>query len=441
MRDPPRAGTMPPMTEITLTPPSHPPDQTIHLPGSKSLTNRALVAAALANGRSRLDGILIAEDTRLMMDALAGLGIRIEANGELQRAVVHGGSGYWPRDEADLFCGNAGTVLRFLTAACSVGYGDYRLDGTPRMRQRPLGDLVTALRDLGATIGFEMDEGYCPVRIKADGLRGGKTRFADTASSQFVTAVLLAAPRAMADVMIEIAGTLPSRPYVEMTLSVMEAFGTSAVWDINSNRFIVPAAQTYQATNFTIEPDATAASYFFAAAALTGGRITIPGLGTDSRQGDVRFVDVLEKMGCTVERGPDETTVRGPADGVLHGIDVDLIDMPDVAQTLAVVAAFADGPTRIRNVANLRIKETDRLAALATELGELGVPTEIHCDGISILPDHPPIAARIRTYDDHRMAMSFALAGLRLDGVAIRNAECVRKTFPEFFDLWQSLGR
>ncbi len=264
-------------------------------------------------------------------------------------------------------------------------------------------------------------------------------RFERPPSSQFVSALLLAAPTASKDVLIDVSGPLPSAPYVRMTLSVMEAFGVSAVED-EMRKFIVPAGQTYAAAGYEIEPDATAASYFWAAAALTGGRVTVDGLGSASVQGDAAFVDVLERMGCRIERTAHDTTVRGPAGGRLRGVDVDLNAMPDVAQTLAVLAAFADGPTRIRNVANLRIKETDRLFALANELGRLGVETEVYEDGIEVRPARPPVAAVIDTYRDHRMAMSFALAGLRLDGVVIRNPGCVDKTFPEFFELWDELG-
>jgi 3-phosphoshikimate 1-carboxyvinyltransferase len=260
------------------------------------------------------------------------------------------------------------------------------------------------------------------------------------ASSQFVSALLLAAPLAGQDVMIEISGPLPSKPYVRMTLGIMEAFGVMVVED-RMEKFIIPGGQTYAATQYGVEPDATGASYFLAAAALTGGRVTVEGLGRESCQGDASFVEVLARMGCRVEQAERSTTVWGPAGGKLRGVDVDLNDMPDVAQTLAVLAAFAEGVTRIRNVANLRIKETDRLQALATELGRLGVRTEVQKEGITIRPDQPPQAAAIETYGDHRMAMSFALAGLRVPDMVIRDPACVGKTFPGFFDLWTELGR
>lgn len=425
--------------DIMLRPFGRGIDRTLCLPGSKSLTNRALLLAALGNGRSTLEGILLAEDTRCMMTALGELGIHIEVDEERRRAVVPGCSAHFPMTDADLFCGNAGTVMRFLTAVLAAGYGEYKLDGVARMRERPIGGLVNALRELGAQVGYVDAEDHPPLKIVGKGLRGGKITVDAGVSSQYVSALLMAAPLAGNDVMMEVRGELPSKPYVAMTLKIMEAFGIQTIEE-KMHKFIVPAPQHYQATSYDIEPDASAASYFFAAAAVTGGRVTVEGLGLNSVQGDLAFVELLEKMGCRVEEGPRHTTVWGPRDGRLKGIDADLNEMPDVAQTLAVVAAFAEGPTRIRNVSNLRHKETDRLHALSTELGEMGVPTEIHDDGLSILPDKPPVACAIRTYEDHRMAMSFAIAGLRLDGIVIRDADCVKKTFPEFFELWADLA-
>lgn len=427
------------MEELLLRPISSPVDRTIRLPGSKSLTNRALLIAALAGGESDLRRVLFADDTILMMEALGRLGVAVTADRQRRRARLRGIGGRWPEGTAELDCGNAGTVIRFLTAACTVGTGTYRLDGVARMRQRPIGDLVRALGDLGASIDHDIEEGFCPLTVHAAGLPGGQTRLDAPQSSQFVSALLMAAPIARRDVMIDVSGPVPSLPYVRMTLSVMETFGVSVIQD-GVGRFIVPAPQSYVGTSFEIEPDASSASYFLAAAALTGGRITVDGLGRGSIQGDAAFVDVLEEMGCRVERSDHDTTVFGPPAGRLRGVDVDLNAMPDVAQTLAVLAAFAEGPTRIRNVANLRIKETDRLAALATELARLGIETQVFEDGITVRPTRSPAAATIETYDDHRMAMSFALAGLRTEGVRIRNPGCVAKTVPEFFHMWSELG-
>jgi 3-phosphoshikimate 1-carboxyvinyltransferase len=427
-------------SDMALRPVARPIDQAVSLPGSKSLTNRVLVVAALADGVSHIEKLLLADDTRHMLDALGSLGVGIQLDEAGRRVTISGCAGHWPSGEADIFCGNAGTVMRFLTAACCSGCGAYRLDGVARMRERPIAPLVDALRELGAAVGYAEREGYCPVTIRSQGrLRGGRVLFDTPPSSQFISALLITAPLAMGDVMIEIGGEMPSKPYVAMTLGVMDAFGVAVVED-RMRRFVVPAPQRYSAADFQVEPDASAASYFFAAAAITGGRVTVEGLGSGSCQGDMVFVDVLERMGCTIDRGATETTVRGPADGRLTGIDVDLNDAPDVAQTLAVLAAFAEGPTRIRNVSNLRLKETDRLFALSTELDRMNVPTEVHEDGLSILPSGPPTASAVNTYDDHRMAMSFAVAGLRLDGMVIRNADCVSKTFPGFFDLWARLA-
>lgn len=433
--------TMP--KHLPLRPLRQPVEVSLRLPGSKSLTNRALLTAALANGESTIEGVLWAEDPRLMIDALRALGIRLETDEPKCRVRVSGCGGHWPNPEADIFCGNAGTVVRFLAAACSVGIGDYRLDGVPRMRQRPIGDLVEVLRELGAAIGYEEREGYCPLTIRARGLRGGSVRFDQPPSSQFISAILLSAPYAASDVLLDAGASLPSKPYVRMTLRVMEAFGVSVVED-DLRKFIIPARQMYTPTHYEVEPDASAASYFFAAAALTGGRVTIEKLGSSSCQGDVRFVEVLQKMGCRVEQQSNSTTVWGPPAGGLRGVDVDLNAMPDTAPTLAVLAAFANGPTHIRNVASLRVKETDRLEAVATELGRLGIATEVHSDGIVIKPQgggSPTSGTEIDTYDDHRMAMSFALCGLSLNDMVIRHAECVGKTFPDFFDYWERLRK
>ncbi len=427
------------MDELKIRPIFRPIDRTLCLPGSKSLTNRALVIAALASGASELEGVLFADDTRHMMDALQALGVEVHADAERRLVNIRGAGGQWLESCADLFCGNAGTVLRFLAAVCCAGSGEYRLDGAPRMRERPIGDLVDGLRQLGANIEYEGSDGHCPLIVRTRGLSGGRIDINHPSSSQFVSALLIAAPTAANDVFIQVQGELPSVPYVRMTLEAMAAFGASAIED-DMRSFIVPAPQQYTATHYAVEPDATAASYFFGAAALTGGRITVDGLGRNSVQGDCAFVEVLEKMGCRFERTDHNTTVWGPEDGRLSGVDVDLNDMPDVAQTLAVIAAFAESPTTIRNVGNLRVKETDRLAALGAELARLGVEVVVREDGITVEPVEKMSAAAIHTYDDHRMAMSFALAGLRLEGVSIRNPQCVNKTFPEFFELWSDLA-
>ena len=329
--------------------------------------------------------------------------------------------------------------MRFLTALACLGLGRYRLDGSTRMRARPIGALVAALTDLGAQIAYESADGCPPLTILARGLTGGAVVFREPPSSQYLSALLMVAPHARQDVMIRVDGELPSEPYVDMTLDVMRSLGVEAVTTPDTHRWIVPAWQRYRAGEHSIEPDASAATYFWAAAAITGGRMRIAGLTRASRQGDTRFVDVLAQMGCAVQEDATSLTVAAPAGGRLTGITVDLNAMPDTVQTLAVVALFADGPTRIDNVANLRIKETDRLAALEAELTRLGARVETRPDGLTVYPPQTLRPAEINTYDDHRMAMSFAIAGLRAPGIVIRDAACVTKSFPGFFDVLNTL--
>lgn len=425
------------MKTYEVRPVHHPLEATVRIPGSKSLTNRALVAAALADGTTRMANILLADDTRYMIDALRSLGVPIRVDEPECRLEITGIRGSWPNAEASLFCGNAGTVMRFLAAACCTGQGTYTLDGIERMRQRPIGGLVDALLELGAHVEYTGQPGYPPIEIHARGLRGGKVSFDSPPSSQLVSALLMAAPYATQDVYIEIEGEVVSQPYLAMTQRVMEAFGVQLV-EHKMRKFIVPAPQRYRATEYDVEPDASNATYFLAAPAIVGGSVTVEGLGTDSVQGDAHFVDVLEQMGCGVQRSPRRFTVTGPA-GRLKGIDIDLNAMPDTAQTLAVVALFAEGPTRIRNVANLRVKETDRLAALATELTKLGAEIEVFEDGLIVHPPGSILPSAIHTYDDHRMAMSFALAGLAADGIVIKDPACVNKTFPDYFQRLEAM--
>lgn len=430
------------MSRKVLKAASGPIDARIALPGSKSLTNRALLAAALADGRSRLSEILIADDTERMIAVLRMLGVRIDVDEARRRATVYGVSGHWPESEVELHCGDAGTVARFMTAVVAAGMGTFRIDGSPRMRQRPMGPLVECLRTLGAIIepigdDRASNDDNLPFRLHARRLRGGEITIDGADSSQFLSAILLAAPLAIDDLLIEVVGDLVSEPYVAMTLDVMAEFGISVIQD--DQRFIVPAPQQYQACDVRIETDASTAAYFWAAAAATGGRVTVEGIQPDSLQGDARFPAVLEQMGCRVECPGKSTTVIGPAPEALCGVDVDLRDMPDVAPPLAVLAAFASGPTLMRGVANLRLKESDRLAALSDGLNRLGCGVELHDDGMTITPGATLRAADIDSHNDHRIAMSFAIAGLRIPGVAIVNPACVSKTFPGFFEAWEGL--
>lgn len=408
------------------------------VPGSKSLTNRYLACAALAGGASVIRGASLSDDARAMIDGLAALGVDVDVRSDDALVRVIGGGGNWRADDARIDVGHAGTAMRFLTGLACVGYGEYRLDGSPRMRERPIADLVDALRTLGARIDYEQREGYPPLRVYAEGLAGGEVILDSPRSSQFVSALLMVAPYARHDVLIGIEGALVSEPYIEITLDVMRAMGVDLV-DVDGRRFVVPAVQRYRPGEFTVEPDASAATYFWAAAAVTGGRVTVRGLARGSRQGDVNFVNVLADMGCRVEETPEGLCVAAPVDGRLRGIAVDLNAMPDTVQTLAAVALFADGPTRIDNVANLRIKETDRIAALGAELAKLGAAVEPRPDGLTITPPRVVTPAEIRTYDDHRMAMSLALAGLGAGGVTIRDAGCVSKSFPGYFETLAAL--
>jgi 3-phosphoshikimate 1-carboxyvinyltransferase len=405
------------------------------VPGSKSITNRALLAAALADGGSELRGALHSDDTLYMAEALNALGIGVESDEANARFRISGGSGTFPATEADLFVGNSGTTMRFLTAALPLGHGRYRIDGVPRMRLRPIAPLIAALNDLGADARSELNSGCPPVLVQADGLPGGQTRMAGDLSSQYFSALLLSAPYARDGVEVAIVGDLVSKPYLPMTTDVMAAFGVTADLDTaNWSRLGVRPGQHYTGRVYDVEPDASNASYFFAAAAVTGGRVRVEGLGKRSTQGDLGFVEVLRAMGAEVEIGEDFTVVQGPPSGELRGVELDLGPISDTAQTLAAIAPFASGPTTIRGVAHARIKETDRVAALATELRRLGQEVDEFTDGLHITP-RPITPADVHTYDDHRMAMSFAVAALRAPGIRLLDPGCVAKTFPRFFDV------
>jgi 3-phosphoshikimate 1-carboxyvinyltransferase len=411
----------------TIQPVVRPIVGSIRPPGSKSLTNRALVVAALAEGTSTLTGVLQSRDTEVMVDSLNRLGITVTPGTTPNSLVVTGGAGRIPATTAELYLENSGTSIRFLTAMCVLGQGRYRLDGNARMRARPIGDLLAALNQLGAQTRCEAPTDCPPVIIEADGLPGGVTSVETQKSSQFLSALLMALPGARGPVEVRLSGPLVSEPYIDMTLGVMARFGVT----IDTSRTGVYRVQParYRAGHYSIEPDASAASYFFAAAAITGGSVTVEGLSHSALQGDVRFVEVLEQMGCRVDWHPDSITVHG---GPLRGVDVDMNAISDTAQTLAVVAIFANSPTTIRHVAHMRLKETDRVSAVVTELRRMGLSADEHPDGLTIHPGVPQ-PTLIETYDDHRMAMSFALAGLRVSGIRIADPGCTAKTYPQFF--------
>ena len=425
------------MSVYRCNPAAGPLDWTVTLPGSKSITNRALVIAALADGESRLHDLLLAEDTRIMISALRASGMSIKVDESNSVAEVIGCSGRPPATHAEIHCGNSGTTMRFCTALVALGNGRFELDGVARMRERPIGGLVEPLEALGAVVRYVGQPGYPPLEISARGLRGGKISVHSPESSQPISALLMVAPSAERDLVIDARGELPSRPYIAMTAKLMRRFGISVAEEYGATgaRLSVSAPQRYAGTDLTIEPDASNASYFLAAPAVAGGRVTVEGLGTDSIQGDAGFVDVLERMGCRIERRPTRLTVEGPPGGrSVRGIDIDLNDMPDTVQTLAVLALFAEGRTVIRNVETLRVKETDRLAALARELTRLGATVEESRAGLAIDPPARLKPVAIDTYGDHRMAMACSLAGLRVAGLEINDPECCAKTFPDFFE-------
>ena len=408
---------------------------TIRPPGSKSITNRALIIAALAEGESVLTGVLDSQDTRVMIDSLNRLGITVSHDSEACTCRISGCGGRIPAEVAELFVENSGTSIRFLTALCALGTGDYVLDGIPRMRERPIGDLVDALNQLGADVSAS--ESHCPpVSVSGRQLKGGTASVAGNISSQFLSGLLMSAPYAKTPVSLVVDGELVSKPYVTMTLAMMKSFGAEVAGPADLSRFDVATAP-YSPRQYDIEPDASAASYLFGAAAVTGGTVTVTGLHQDALQGDVHFVTALERMGCDVQWGAEQITVTG---GPLRGIDIDMNAISDTAQTLATVAVFAQGPTTIRNVGHMRHKETDRVAAVVTELRRAGLNAEETEDGLVVHPGTPQ-PAEIETYDDHRMAMSFSLLGLRAEGIRILNPECTGKTYPGYFDDLAALCR
>jgi 3-phosphoshikimate 1-carboxyvinyltransferase len=422
-------------------------DGTVNLPGSKSLSNRILLLSALASGETEVTRVLASEDTEVMIAALRGLGVAIRGQpgaGSLhvtgRRGALNAPAG---AGAIDLFLGNAGTAMRPLTAVLAAGRGQFVLKGVPRMHERPIGDLLDGLRQLGAAVRCLDREGYPPLRIEASGLAGGTARISGATSSQFVSALLLAAPLAQAPVRIEIIDRLVSEPYVDMTLALMARFGVHISRTIAASpregerasppRYEIAAPQAYRSPGrVLVEGDASSASYFLAGAAITGGRVRVEGCGSDSLQGDAQFAEVLARMGAHARYEAAAIEVEGP--GPLQGIDADMTAMPDAAMTLAVAALFARGPTTLRGIGNWRVKETDRMAAVSAELAKLGAHTECGSDTLVVHPPERLRSASIATYNDHRMAMAFSLAACGGQPVVIENPACVAKTYPEFFD-------
>ena len=419
--------------------PRGPLDATVPVPGSKSITNRALVAAALAKGESQLRGALASDDTEVMRNALTALGVHIDDASDPWGVTGTGGHLRCP--EAPLYVRNSGTTARFLTAAATLAPGPVVIDGNHRMRERPIADLANALAALGAEVEIQGNNDCPPVRVRGGGLTGGRAEIDAHQSSQYVSAVLLAAPYADWDVTLYLVDdVLVSRPYADLTLQVMRAFGAEARWlDAPGRRgLFVRAGRPYEPRDYTVEPDASAATYPFCAAAIAGGVVRIENIPEASVQADFALLDLLERMGCKVQRQGTTVSLTGPSRGLRSLGEVNMNDLPDAALAYSVVALFASGPTTITNVGNLRIKETDRLTALETELRRLGARAEAGPDFLAIRPG-PLRGAEIETYDDHRMAMAFSLAGLRVPGVVIREPGCVSKTWPNYFDVFRSL--
>jgi 3-phosphoshikimate 1-carboxyvinyltransferase len=418
---------------IAITPLRSPVDAVVVPPGSKSETNRVLLLAGLATGTSTLAGVLDSDDTQAMLSALAALGIAVEHDVDEAVVCIEGSAGRLPEGPIEVQARQSGTTARFLLPALCTGPGPYVLDAAPQMRARPMGDLVSALRHLGADVRNDRP----PFDIRGGGVDGGRVDVAGDVSSQFLSGLLLSAPLYRLGLDAHVDGVLVSRPYVDMTIAVMGRFG-APVHVAGAGSAYQCGRGEYRATAYVVEPDASAASYLFAAAAISGGRIEVPGLGTTSVQGDLRFVELLGAMGCDVDMNEERTVVTGGSG--LAGIDVDMADCSDTVPTLAVVAAFASSPTRIRGIGFIRNKESDRIGAVVAELRRCGITAVEEDDGLVV---HPGAMrpATVSTYEDHRIAMAFSLLGLRVPGIVIDDPACVAKTFPAFFEVLDALHR
>ncbi len=417
---------------------------TVRLPGSKSISNRMLLLAALARGKTEIRELLASDDTHVMLMALKKLGVHWQQYGESQDYAVDGTGGTWPNHSADLFMGNAGTAIRPLTAALAAIGGDYTIHGVARMHERPIGDLVDALNAAGASIDYTGNPGYPPLHIRQGHLRPSRMQVRGNVSSQFLTALLMAGPLMARDheLSIEVIGELISKPYIEITLNLMRRFGVE-VQRHGWSSFTIPAGLQYKSPGaIHVEGDASSASYFLAAGAIAGGPVRVEGVGRSSIQGDVRFVEALQQMGADITMG--DNWIEARSTGVLKAIDADFNHIPDAAMTIAVAALYADGTSMLRNIGSWRVKETDRLSAMATELRKLGALVEEGADYLRVTPPIVLDPAAIDTYDDHRMAMCFSLASLNgaaRDGTTVRinDPKCVAKTFPEYFEAFAQI--
>lgn len=409
----------------------------INLPGSKSVSNRALLLAALSKGKTRLTNLLDSDDVRYMLDALSALGVNYQLSHERTICDIEGVAGFLQIDKPlELFLGNAGTAMRPLAAALCLGHNNIILTGEPRMKERPIGHLVNALRQGGANIDYIENENYPPLHIHG-GFTGGNIQVDGSVSSQFLTALLMAAPLAQQQTTIEIIGDLVSKPYIDITIAMMKTFGVE-VENQHYQTFVIKANQQYLAPgDYLVEGDASSASYFLAAAAIKGGTVRVTGIGKKSLQGDTQFADVLAKMGANIVWADDYIECSR---GELNGIDMDMNHIPDAAMTIATTALFAKGPTTIRNIYNWRVKETDRLSAMATELRKVGAEVEEGHDYITVTPPLHLQHANIGTYNDHRMAMCFSLVALSDTPVTILDPKCTAKTFPDYFEQFTRMS-
>jgi 3-phosphoshikimate 1-carboxyvinyltransferase len=409
-------------------------DATVEIPGSKSYTQRALVIAFLAQGKSILRNVLISEDTRYLVAGLRSLGAGILISDK--DMIISGTRGKISNPRREIFLGNNGTALRFLTTLVSLGSGKFTLDGSSRLRERPVKPLLEVLKTLGVASNSRDDKGYPPVIINAKGIRGGSVTFTDVESSQYISSLMISAPYAEEDIEIRIEGRTVSEPYIDMTLNVMEYFGAE-ISRVDRNCFSVKSGKRYSGQRYLVEGDASSASYFFLAAALCRGRVKVMNINPDSLQGDIKLLGIMESLGCSVVRGDAWVEVIG---GPLREGDAvfDMGNMPDMVPTLAVLSAFRPGRTAITNVSHLRLKESDRIAAMVNELNRIGVIAEERDDGL-IINGGKPHGDDIETYNDHRIAMSFAIAGLAVPGMRIKDRQCVRKSFPGFWDELKKL--
>ncbi len=419
---------------MSIRPLSRAPDVSVRVPGSKSITNRALLCAALARGSSTLTGVLFADDTLAMIGAVEALGAKLDIDEPSETVTVTGTDPRATGVKAYIDARQSGTTSRFMLPALALSAGRSTVDGSQQLRDRPFGSLIDALRHLGAQVEDADRPGHLPVAVTGP-LRGGRAEVPGHVSSQFLSGLLMAGPLMEQGLRLHLTSSLVSVPYLQMTAAVMRHFGINMPDVGTGDLHVGPGA--YRGTDYAIEPDASAASYFLGAAALSGGRVTVEGLGTGSLQGDLAFADVLERMGASVQRSTTSTTITGPA--TLRGVDVDMSDISDTAQTMAAVAVFADTPSRVRGIGFIRGKETDRIRAIVTELTRAGVDAVEHDDGFTVCPGLPT-PTRFATYDDHRMAMSLSLLGLRAPGIEVQDPGCVSKTYPNFFIDLRRLG-